>query len=355
MPSATSAAVLARSLVGKGVARHVAAGCAIRREWGFLTDQGGDLGLYFDLASLTKPMTAVAMGRSGLPWGSTLGGALANLASTASGETTVGDLLSHRAGLVSHLPLYLPLVLGQELDVGRALRESADARRPDCQGRVPPSGFPPVYSDLGYILAGAALARRVGAKDAGECIEELVSAPLGQRRELGTARSLEAQGVSIARAAAPTEDVPWRGGVVQGRVHDENAWALTGSGGSGHAGIFGTLGGVLEFGCAVLAALSGRGPLADADMGELTRERPGGTLRAGFDGKSPAGSSVGDSFGARTFGHFGFTGTSLWIEPDQGAVVVLLTNRIHPSRGNGAIRAARPAVHDALLRRALSL
>jgi CubicO group peptidase (beta-lactamase class C family) len=90
-------------------------------------------------------------------------------------------------------------------------------------------------------------------------------------------------------------------------------------------------------------------------MGELTRERPGGTLRAGFDGKSPAGSSVGDSFGARTFGHFGFTGTSLWIEPDQGAVVVLLTNRIHPSRGNGAIRAARPAVHDALLRRALSL
>jgi CubicO group peptidase (beta-lactamase class C family) len=119
--------------------------------------------------------------------------------------------------------------------------------------------------------------------------------------------------------------------------------------------MFGTFGSVLDFGSAVLDALSGRGPFADADVAELTRERLGGTLRAGFDGKSEEGSSVGEAFGPRTFGHLGFTGTSLWIEPDAGVVVVLLTNRVHPSRENKGIRAARPAAHDALLRRALEL
>jgi CubicO group peptidase (beta-lactamase class C family) len=119
--------------------------------------------------------------------------------------------------------------------------------------------------------------------------------------------------------------------------------------------MFGTLGGVLAFGSAVLDAVSGRGPFADADVAELIRERPGTTLRAGFDGKSDQGSSAGESFGPRAFGHLGFTGTSLWIEPDAGVVVVLLTNRVHPSRDNQSIRAARPASHEALLRRALAL
>ena len=71
-------------------------------------------------------------------------------------------------------------------------------------------------------------------------------------------------------------------------------------------------------------------------------------MRAGFDGKSESGSSAGDRAGPRTFGHLGFTGTSLWIDPDADAVVVVLTNRVHPTRENVAIRAARPAVHDAL-------
>ena len=156
-------------------------------------------------------------------------------------------------------------------------------------------------------------------------------------------------------SAAPTEEVPWRGGVVRGRVHDENAWALTGLGGSGHAGMFGTLGAVLAFGCAVLDGLDGRGPFADADVRELTRERPFGSLRAGFDGKSEEGSSAGASFGPRAFGHLGFTGTSLWIEPDAGVVVVLLTNRVHPTRDNVAIRGARPGAHEALFVRAMAM
>jgi CubicO group peptidase (beta-lactamase class C family) len=133
-----------------------------------------------------------------------------------------------------------------------------------------------------------------------------------------------------------------------GLVHDENAWALTGKGGSGHAGIFGTVDAVLTFGMAVLAARD--------DLSWLLRPRPGGSLLAGFDAKSPPPepSSAGGRAGPRTFGHLGFTGTSLWIDPDAGVVVSLLTNRVCPTRENVAIRAARPWAHDALFERAVS-
>jgi CubicO group peptidase (beta-lactamase class C family) len=231
------------------------------------------------------------------------------------------------------------------VDVAHALAEAAGARRGDATGPPPPEGFAPVYSDLGYALAGVALARATGASDAGEAIEALVLGPLGLLDRAGTARGLAARGV--ARSFAPTEDVFWRGGVVCGAVHDENAWALTGLGGSGHAGIFGTIDAVVTFGVSVLA----RG----GELEILTRPRPGGTLRAGFDGKSADGSSAGARMGARAYGHLGFTGTSLWIDPDAGVVVSLLTNRVCPTREHTAIRAARPAAHDALFDRALHL
>ncbi len=310
---------------------------------------------FFDLASLTKPMTAIAVMRSGLGLERRLGDVVSELRGTTSARANILALLSHRAGLAPHVPLHVPLMTGGAVDGASALKQAADARREECTGPVPALGFPPVYSDLGYILAGAALARYAGAVDAGQVIDELVPAALEVRGELGTARALEGAGIDLVRRAAPTEEVSWRGGVVRGRVHDENAWALTGAGGSGHAGMFGTLGAVLAFGCGVLDALSGRGPLADADVAELTRERPGGSLRAGFDGKSAEGSSAGVSFGPRAFGHLGFTGTSLWMDPDAEVVVVVLTNRVHPSRENTAIRAARPIAHEALFRRALTL
>jgi CubicO group peptidase (beta-lactamase class C family) len=85
----------------------------------------------------------------------------------------------------------------------------------------------------------------------------------------------------------------------------------------------------------------------------MVRERPGGTLRAGFDGKSATGSSAGTVLGPRTFGHLGFTGTSVWIDPEQDIVVALLTNRVFPSRDNTKIREARPFAHDALARAAV--
>jgi CubicO group peptidase (beta-lactamase class C family) len=271
--------------------------------------------------------------------------------------------LAHRAGLAAHQKLYAPRIHGEWLDVSAALRESANARRPDAAGQPPAEGFEPLYSDLGYILAGAALARATKMRDAGEAIEHLVLDGLGVTSEAGTVRGLEARGVR--GPFVPTEDVAWRGGGICGVVHDDNAWALTGRGGSGHAGIFATAGAVLSFGTALLDALAGRGGAlrvsprspnrGDPSLAWLVRERPGGTLRAGFDGKSGAASSAGNLAGPRSFGHLGFTGTSLWMDPDAQRVVVLLTNRVCPSRENVAIRAVRPAAHDVLWQRALEI
>jgi CubicO group peptidase (beta-lactamase class C family) len=311
---------------------------------------GGARDVFFDLASVTKPMTALAFARSGADRSAPLGDLVPEARGTASEQVPVELFFAHRAGLDAHRSLYAPLLSGVPIDVAATLRRAAEARRPEALGPPPPEGFAPLYSDLGYILAGQALARARGVRDAGEAITHVVLDPLGLSTQAGTARELASRGVH--GPFAPTETVAWRGGEVRGAVHDENAWALTGSGGSGHAGIFATVDAVLTFGRAVLEGLEGA-----EDLGWLVRERPGGTLRAGFDGKSPwpEVSSGGARMGSRAFGHLGFTGTSLWIDPDARVVVALLTNRVCPTRNHLGIRAARPWAHDALFERACQM
>jgi serine-type D-Ala-D-Ala carboxypeptidase len=234
------------------------------------------------------------------------------------------------------------------VDPEAALITAADARRQGCDGDPPSDGFPPVYSDLGYLLLGAAVAARAGAP-LDEALHREVTAPLGLN--IGSARRLRADLPDFDARVAPTEVVPWRGGMVRGDVHDENAWAIAGDGAAGHAGLFGDARAVVELGVAVLDALAGRRAswLGPEDLEPIVRDRPGGSLLAGFDRRSGAAPLSGARFGARTFGHLGFTGTSLWIDPDAEMVGVLLTNRVHPTRDTVAIRKARPAAYDAMV------
>jgi len=305
----------------------------------------------FDLASVTKPIVASTVARlvrrGVLEWKTPLSALLPELRDTATGPVSLELLLAHRAGLDAHRTLYAPLLEGRAVDPEAMIVEAARARRTDCVGTPPDEGFPPLYSDLGYLLAGAAAARA-----AGQPLDQLIavetSEPLGI--DVRSARHWERERASFRADVAPTEVVPWRGGEVAGEVHDENAWAFSGRGAAGHAGLFGTAESVARFGAAFLDALAGRhsGWLTPAEAKVLTRPRPLGTLRAGFDGKSAEGSSAGSAFSERSFGHLGFTGTSVWCDPDADLVAVILTNRVNPSRENIAIRAVRPRLHDAL-------
>ncbi len=306
----------------------------------------------FDLASVTKPLVALTMARlvrrGELQLDEPLARFLPELATTASADVPILQFAAHRAGLEAHQKLYLPRLEGRAVELRTASVAAANARRADAVGVCPPEGFAPVYSDMGYLLLGQALEARTGlALD--ELVAREVLAPLNLDGAMGSARRLRER-PEFERSVAPTEIVEFRGGVVRGEVHDENAWALVGDGLAGHAGAFGTAATTCSVGVAVLQVMRGLRDewLTPAELEPLVMPRAGGSLRAGFDGRSGDSPSSGARLGPRTVGHLGFTGTSLWIDPESGFVGVLLTNRVHPTREHTAIRAARPWAYDAM-------
>jgi serine-type D-Ala-D-Ala carboxypeptidase len=307
----------------------------------------------FDLASITKSFVAVTAARLARQKALTLAEPLVEflpeLAHTPSARVPLDLFLAHRAGLEAHQRLFESAVEGRPISLAQGLVQAAQGRRKEClDSTCPPDGFPPVYSDMGFLLVGQALARRAGIELA-TLVRREVLTPLGIEDTVGSAAELASRMPHFADVVAPTEVVPWRGGVVRGIVHDENAMVLSGLGLSGHAGLFGDALSVMRFGEALLNAISADdGWLGPNDLKPLLRPRPGGSLLAGFDSRSEEKPSSGSRVSRATFGHLGFTGTSLWIDPKQAFVGVLLTNRVHPTRDHVAIREARPAAYDAM-------
>jgi len=344
LPAVAPAAVVATAFAGP-------AGFDFAHGSAFATEgRGSDARAFFDLASISKSFLAITVARLAqrgrLSFETPLRDLLPEASGFATGSASVLSLLAHRAGLEAHRNLFSPLLSGLPFDRAAAIREALQSRRPECEGPAPASGYPPVYSDLGFALLGLGI-ERLEQLPLDQVVEREVCGPL--RLEVGSARALRARRIDFPTRCMPTETVPFRGGEVRGVVHDENAWALSGHALSGHAGLFGTALSVARFGAALLDACYGRSAWLEAKaFAPLLAERPGGTLRAGFDGKSADQSSAGSLAGQRSFGHLGFTGTSFWCDPDAGRVLVLLTNRVCPTRNNPRIRAARPAVNDAL-------
>ncbi len=339
---------IAEAIVRRGAAPTVACGYAVRRGSAWVFAHSSDSESFFDLASVTKPFTALACasvpGLLELP----LAQALPELADAPVAAHPLRHFLAHRAGLDAHVPLFLPAMGGAPFEKARALRQAATSLRGGA--RSAPNASDAVYSDLGYILAGEALARALGEPDAGAALEAGILRDTNLLGSIGTSQRLRLLHADAQRRFVPTEPMDWRGGVSRGAVHDDNAWALTGMSASGHAGLFGTLRGVLRFGTAVCDGwLYREGPLGSLPFASLLEEQPDSTWRVGFDGKSRDGASTaGARASARSVGHLGFTGTSVWIDPDRSAVTVLLTNRVHPSRDFNALRELRGAVHDTL-------
>ncbi len=179
---------------------------------------------------------------------------------------------------------------------------------------------PAVYSDLNFILLGIALERLTGK--------------LIRQQDPGPGFAWSADPAN----AAATEQDSWRGRVVVGEVHDENCYGLQGS---GHAGLFGTVASVLDYGQSLLTATG-----ISAGVVELMRKRVGGRRTHGWE-QAYDGWSGGDHCSGATIGHTGFTGVGLWVDFERGRAWTLLTNRVHPTRHfDSGIIALRRAVGD---------
>ncbi|UCH28196.1 MAG: serine hydrolase [Myxococcales bacterium] len=299
----------------------------------------------YDLASLTKPWVATAALRLYQAGLFALEAPTAALIPEATdlpiGERTWAEVLSHRSGLVAWEPFYERLSEEPGTDEARAWILTDLLPRWD-ETTVGVS----VYSDLGYILAGIAMARSAGAP-LDELVAQRVAAPLGLDETVffGPSRRDE----TWKSECAPTGWSPWRARVLVGEVHDDNCAALGGV--AGHAGMFGTARGVATFGAACVGAWHGRrGALEEESIRFATAPRAGGTHRLGWDGKSEKErSAAGSLIDADAFGHLGFTGTSMWCDPRRQLVIVLLSNRVAVSDDNAAIRAYRPVFHDAVI------
>lgn len=286
----------------------------------------------WDLASVTKPIVGIVVMRLAengvLALDDTVGDHLAAYRGGDKAWLTTRQLLTHTAGLRGATPLY------RENPTREALLAAID-RMP---ARTAP-GAAVEYSSQGFILLGL-MAQAAAGAPLEDLVRDLVCAPLGLADTVFTPDAARR-----ARAVA-TEDCPWRGRTVVGEVHDENAVVLGGV--CGHAGLFSTLDDMERLGRCL--ASGGRGLLRPETFALMTAPHTDGlNLRRAlaWQGQDPVGSPVGDSFGPDSFGHTGFTGTSLWVDPAIGRYAVLLTNRVHPSREADGIARLRRGFHDA--------
>jgi CubicO group peptidase (beta-lactamase class C family) len=324
----------------------------------------------FDLASLTKVICTTTLMMRAVDAGivaldERVADRLAGWRGPDREHVTIADLLEHASGLTAYLPFF------------RDHQGRAEFERAIC---TLPLEYAPrtrsIYSDLGFMLLAFILEDAYGTPIAAQ-FDRLVRDPIFRlkaeateppERSLPESRSFRLQaeesreknlhfrlkadvtGADTGRYA-PTELDLWRGRLLQGEVHDENAWALGGA--AGHAGLFGTAAGVGVFARVMLGVLRPNveaGLATPETVARFVRKStvPGSSRALGWDTMLPT-SSCGTRLSPHAIGHAGFTGTSLWIDPAQDLYVVLLTNRVHPTRENNAIQSVRRAIHDAVV------
>jgi beta-glucosidase-like glycosyl hydrolase/CubicO group peptidase (beta-lactamase class C family) len=248
-------------------------------------------------------------------------------------KVTVRHLLTHTSGLPAFKE-YWRTSKGKADTLARIFAEPLEYE----------PGTKEIYSDLGIILM-AEIVERLAGRTLDDLARTFIFSPLGMKDTMYRPPK------KLWPSIAPTEiDNNLRHRMVQGEVHDENAFAIGGV--SGHAGVFSTAPDLAAF-CQMLlngGVYSHQRILRRATISQFTapQQLSGGTRTLGWAVPTGGGSS-GHYFSTHSFGHTGFTGTSIWIDPDRQLFVVLLTNRVHPTRENTKIQQVRPALHDAVM------
>jgi CubicO group peptidase (beta-lactamase class C family) len=304
----------------------------------------------YDAASLTKPVVTVTLaamlaeaGQLDLdapvarlvPEWQDASGVAAGVASGVDerARVTVRHLLTHTSGLPAHVDYFKTLATRRDLVAG--VVQAPLVCTPGTQS---------VYSDLGFILLGEIIARLTG-RALDQLARERIFEPLGMHSTAFNPPE------GWRERIAPTEhDAEFRRRLLRGEVHDENAWVMGGV--AGHAGMFSTAADLAAF-CQMLlngGIYAHQRVLRRATIAQFTSASAltTHTRALGWNVPTPDSSS-GRYFSRRSFGHTGFTGTSIWVDPEKQLFVVLLTNRVHPTRDSDKINKVRPAVHDAIV------
>jgi CubicO group peptidase (beta-lactamase class C family) len=316
----------------------------------------------FDLASLTKPMaTTVALmllvRERKLRLDDQLTRVIPMYGVFGKSATTFRHLLNHSAGLPAWKAFFEEIVKSEKS--GRINFVASRAAKNYVYELIhrekvmSPPGSLSVYSDLGFIILGEAVEVLTGNAFDRFC-QDRIFKPLGLRStgfvDLSQLRTRHLQ--AVEEVIAPTENCPWRKKILCGEVHDDNAYAMGGV--AGHAGLFSSARDIHTFLVRISQCLQGKDNfLPQAVVQEFLTRDPSlkdSTFALGWDTPSPGMSASGSFFSPRSVGHLGFTGCSIWWDLEKNCHVVLLTNRIHPTRKNEKIKAFRPHIHDRIMK-----
>jgi CubicO group peptidase (beta-lactamase class C family) len=316
----------------------------------------------FDLASLTKPLATAAavmvlIKEKKFTLEDRVTRFFSNFSVFGKGHVTFRHLLAHCSGLPAWKPYYEEIVRDEKAGkvnfMASRAAKSYVFERIHREKPLSEPGSQSLYSDLGFMLLGEVV-EEISGWTLDRFCQERIFKPLELRSiAFIDLTELRARRLRPAKEIiAPTESCPFRKRIVWGEVHDENAYAMGGV--AGHAGLFSSAREIHRFLARLRRCLLGKDSFFPTPLVRefLTRDKtvPESTHALGWDTPSPDHSASGSSFSPDTVGHLGFTGTSIWWDLEKDCSVILLTNRIHPSRTNDKIKSFRPHIHDLIMR-----
>jgi CubicO group peptidase (beta-lactamase class C family) len=310
----------------------------------------------FDLASLSKPLVTTGallllVHEGAVDLDAPVSKYLPEFSERDKDAVRVRHLLTHSSGLKPWRPFH-ELLLAKEKKTGERWLCTPAGRefileRVLRSGLVHEPGAAAVYGDLDFITLGA-LVERVSGLRLDDFFARRIAAPLGLRETFYVPLG-EGGGMpdALRRRTAATENCAWRERILWGEVHDPNAWAMGGV--AGHAGLFASADDVMRYAQTLLDVWHGRSEALPRELLRTFAQRQHLPEKSdwalGWDTPTAGASSAGKHFSANSIGHLGFTGTSLWIDLDSEAIVVMLTNRVHQVAKRSRFE-LRPVIHD---------
>lgn len=316
----------------------------------------------FDLASLTKPLATTSaimllMREKKIDLGDRVTRFLPTFGVFGKNLTTFRQLLNHSSGLPAWKPYYEEIIKtekgGRINFVGSRGAKSYVLEQIHREKPVSAPGDRSLYSDLGFMILGEVVENLTGSPLDRFC-QDRIFHPLGLRStafvDLTLLRTRQLQ--PVVEMIAPTENCPWRKKILCGEVHDDNAYAIGGV--AGHAGLFSSARDIHHLLACLNRCFHGKDSFFPRALVEefLTKDRsvPDSTYALGWDTPASQKSVSGSYFSKFSVGHLGYTGTSIWWDLEKNCHIILLTNRVHPSRKNEKIKDFRPYIHDLIMK-----